>query len=173
MAVGMMSCQAVRIVNTESAEDFVLADYRTYNFYEIEASGDTTTLIFRERIDLLKKEIAKQLEKRGLTRSTSEPDLLVNLGTVVDEKVQTRQTNIISDPPTYIGQRRYTWKSKEVEVGRYKAGTVSVDLVDREQNKLVWQGVAEGIIPNNPARLQKMIAKGAEKLFSRLPADAK
>ena len=32
---------------------------------------------------------------------------------------------------------RYTWRSREVEVGRYREGTVSVHLVDSDRNELV------------------------------------
>ncbi len=82
--------------------------------------------------------------------------------------MQTQQTNIQTGPPNYIGQRRYTWKSQPVEVGRYKQGMVSVHLVDQAKNQLIWRGTAQGVAPSKRAKLQPTIQQGVEKLFSRL-----
>lgn len=164
----LTACSSVRILNTEAADNFNLSNYQTYDFYDIEISGDTVSQAFEERVELLKNGIAQELDKLGLTRNSSNPDLLVNLGIVVEEKTQTRQTNI-QEAPIYIGQRRYSWKSEEVEVGKYSQGTVSVDLVDAKQNELVWQGVAEGVVPDNTKRLKKTIGEGVEELFSQIP----
>jgi hypothetical protein len=166
LAFGMFACSPVRVLNTDSAKGFDLSEYQTFGFFdEGQISPEATA-----QVGLIQEEVARQLEKRGLTRSTSEPDLLVRLHLAVEEKMQTRQTNLISDPPTYIGQRRYTWRSKEVPVGKYQEGTVTVHLVDREQNKLVWQGVAEGVVSPNPKKLQRALKEGADVLFSQLPA---
>jgi hypothetical protein len=162
------ACSSVKVIGTEPAENFQLADYRTFDFYQVEASGDTLSQAFTERVGILQTEITQALEKRGLSHRTTNPDLLINLGVVVNEKVQTRQTDIRTDPPNYVGQRRYTWQSQEVEVGRYREGTVSVHLVDRQRNALVWQGTAEGVVPAKTNQLQKQAAEGVEKLFSRL-----
>jgi hypothetical protein len=166
------ACSTVKIVNTEPADNFSLFNYRTFNFYDVEAEGSALSADYSQRVDILKNEISKQLQKRGLRQSASQPDLLVNLGIVVEEKVQTRQTDLRTDAPRYIGQRRYSWKSEKVEVGRYKEGTVTVHLVDRAQNKMVWRGVAAGVIPAKTKKLEKTIAEGAEELFARIPSQA-
>ncbi|WP_345157830.1 DUF4136 domain-containing protein [Pontibacter saemangeumensis] len=163
------ACAPAIQVKTEPAADFRLSDYKTFAFYEVDASGDGLGDSYQPQIDYLQQEIAAQLGKRGLTRTNADPDLLINIGVVVDEEVQTRETNLRSDPPNYIGQRRYTWRSKEVEVGRYKEGTVSVHLVDRDRNELVWQGTAETILRSKPEKLQEQIADGMEKLFRLVP----
>lgn len=161
------SCTSVRVLDTEADKNFSLSDYETYNFQdEVNASNDTLLQEYFEEVDLLKKETARQLELRGLQRSAN-PDLLVNIGSVVQEKVQTRETNIM-EAPRYIGQRRYHWKSEQVEVGRYKVGTVTVDLVDNAKNKRVWSGTVEGVIPKNQEKLRKTAEKGMEKLFNRI-----
>lgn len=163
-------CSTVRVVNTEKEDNFSLQQYQTYGFYNIEPDGDTVLHEmegYYANIDILKQEVARQLEKRGLTQS-SQPQLLVNIGSVVEEKVQTRQTDF-REAPIYMGQRRYTWKSKEVEVNRYKLGTVTVHLVDRATNKLVWRGVVEGVVPKDQEKFRKRVAEGMEKLFGIIP----
>lgn len=165
----LASCSPVIEVATEPAANFQLSDYKTFAFYEVDTSGDGLEEAYQPQIEFMQQEIAEQLGKRGLTRTDADPDLLINLGVVVNEEVQTRETNLRSDPPNYIGQRRYTWRSKEVEVGRYKEGTVSVHLVDNDRNELVWQGTAEAILRSKPEKLQEQITRGMEKLFSLVP----
>ena len=169
LAAVFLACSPVRVRRTEPADGFALSNYRTFDFYAVETEGDALSPDYGRGVALLQDAVARQLQARGLTRKSADPDLRVNLGIVVNQKVQTRQTNLQTDPPNYIGQRRYTWKSREVEVDRYRQGTVSVHLVDPRKNELVWQGVAEGVVPEKDARLEKTIARGAEALFSRIP----
>lgn len=168
LAIGMFACNPVRITNSYSAKNVDFGQYRTFDFTE---DGQTGAYSFAsEETHVVREEIARQLEKRGLTRSTANPDLLVNLDVAVEEKVQTRQTNLVTDPLNYIGQRRFVWRSQEIPVGRYQQGTLTVNLVDRQKNKLIWQGEAEGVLPSNPKKLQRAIAEGGDRLFSQLPA---
>jgi hypothetical protein len=168
LAIGMFACNPVRITNSYSAKNLDFGQYRTFDFTE---DGQTGASSFAsEQTHVVRQEITRQLEKRGLTHSTANPDLLVDLEVTVEDKVQTRETNLMTEPLNYIGQRRFTWQSREVPVGRYQQGTVTVNLVDRERNKLIWQGEAEGVLPANAKRLQRAIAEGGDKLFSQLPA---
>ncbi|GHA54829.1 hypothetical protein GCM10007389_02700 [Pontibacter akesuensis] len=157
------------MLDTEADAGFQLRNYSTFDFYQVEASGDALEP-YGPQLAFLKQEITQQLQQRGLTRTSSNPDLKINLGIVVAEKVQTRETNIQTDPPFYMGQRRYSWRSREVETGRYQQGTLSVHLVDNARNEMVWQGAAAGVVPDdNTAKLQKRISEGVQKLIELIP----
>jgi hypothetical protein len=162
----VLGCTTVRIKKNEATTGFALADYQTFGFYDV--STKPAERAYTHQVNLLKSAIQQQLSNKGLSYAAVNPDLWVNIGVVTREKVQTRQTDFRTDAPRYMGQRRYTWRSQEVEVGRYKEGTATVDLVDREMNALVWTGVMEAIIPRKEARLQKTIAAGIDKLFGEL-----
>lgn len=167
--LGYACSPGVRVVDSEAEGDFNLAAYKTFNFYDSVAGLGEVRVSpqYLEEMNIIKFEIANQLGRRGLTIS-AEPELLVNIGAVVEEKVQTRRTNI-QEAPVYIGQRRYHWSSEEVPVNRYRQGTVSVHLVDRLENRLMWRGVAEGVIPENRNRLRNQIEQGVEELMQRVP----
>jgi hypothetical protein len=98
------------------------------------------------------------------------PDLHVNIGIVVAEKVQTRETNLATpgDRAAYMGQRNYHWESQEVEVGRYREGTVIVHLVDQAKSKLVWQGAAESVLPEKQKNVPAVIEEAMKKLFEKV-----
>lgn len=106
---------------------------------------------------------------RGITQNPENPDLKINLGIVVEEKTQTRQTSL-ADPGewTYIGQRNYKWESKTVEVGRYKEGSITIHLVDDDSNEAVWIGLIEGVLPRKLEKRKEAITKAVATLFSEI-----
>lgn len=166
----LAGCSSSKVLKTEKSEGVDFSSYKTFDFYKVEARGDTNSQKYNESIEKLEDAIAIKMQKFGYLLSKTNPDILINVGVVVMEKIQTRQTDLRTDAPRYIGQRRYSWKSQEVETGRYRQGTVTVEVVDRKQNKLVWQGVIEDIIPQKDAKLERTIKKGVEKLFASYPA---
>ncbi|RYG05652.1 MAG: DUF4136 domain-containing protein [Chitinophagaceae bacterium] len=163
----LLSCSTAKVVKTDKVAGVNFQSFKTFGFYKLEATGDTSSK-FDFYSSLLKQAIARELTAKGYTQTSSDPDLLVNLGVVVKEETQTRQTDI-REAPRYIGQRRYTWKSEEVPVGQYKTGTATVDLVESKQNRMVWQGTLEGIIPGNRKTYEKEINKGVTALFAKFP----
>jgi hypothetical protein len=150
----LISCASPRIVSAEKADNIPFNKYKTYNFYAED--------------DSLSKQLAWGL---GVAKQANlDADLLINLGMVVKEQVETRQTDFQQDAPRYIGQRRYSWKSEEVEAGRYNQGTISVHVVDGKENRMVWKGVVESVVPKRQQKVQQAIREGIQKLFTRLPS---
>lgn len=169
LIIAAVACGGPRVVSSELAPRANLSSYKTFDFYKVEASGDTIPELFRKRTGQMEEAIAAELVKRGYTRSSNDPDLLVNIGVVVKEKVQTRTTSFPQDAPIYIGQRNYHWESEEKEVGRYRLGTATIDLVDRKSNSLVWKSVVEDVIPEKESRVEAAINKGVERMFKKFP----
>jgi Domain of unknown function (DUF4136) len=166
IAIVVAACSPVTIVSTEPASGFALANYKTFDFFKTESSGEISPK-FDERLALLKTELSKQLTARGLSQTSSEAELLINIGVVIEEKVQTRETDFRTDAH-YMGQRNYSWQAETVEVGRYHEGTVTVHLVDRVKNAMVWRGVVNGFISEKDSKVQETIAAGAEALIKKI-----
>lgn len=164
------ACTSAKVLNREPSDNFSLAQYKTFNFFEVDAGGDSTLTDadYQAGIALLKREIARQLTLHGLQQSAN-PDLKVNIGLVVKEKVQTRDTDFRTDAPRYVGQRRYSWKSEQVEVGRYKEGTATVHLVDNAKNQMVWRGVVEDVIAAKPDKRDAQVTAAMAELFKDMP----
>ncbi len=141
------------------------ANYQTFDFLDFDIKILTTHITNQENVDYLKTAIARELESKGLEQA-SNPDLAVNIGVVVEEEVQTRETDIRD--MRYMGQRNYHWQVEEVEVGTYKVGTVSIDLVDTKENKLVWSESDRNVINKNQKKVRKKIDKGVKRIFKNL-----
>src|SRR6187401_190690 len=93
IVVMLAACSGYHVIDTGTAEGFKLQDYKTFDFYQLEGRGDTSKN-FKANTEVLKQAITKQLQAKGLQPSSSNPDLLVNIGVVVEEKIQTRETTL-------------------------------------------------------------------------------
>jgi len=164
-----VSCQpSYKILKSEKEEGFRLSDYPTFGFYDIEASGDTSTKTFETNVGIIKEAISRNLQQRGLNEAR-DPALKINIALSVKEEVQTRQTDFRTEGlPRYIGQRRYSWKSEEVPTGKYREGTMLIDFVDLTNNKMVWNGGSQGILPKNkdfPTKINQVV----DAIFEKIP----
>lgn len=169
-AVVISGCNSsYKILNSRQEDEFKLSNYDTFGFYDIEARGDTNSQNFEKNIGIIKTAIAQNLQARGLDEAR-DANLKINIALNVEEKSQTRQTDFRTDGlPRYMGQRRYTWKSEEVVVGKYREGTIMIDLVDSSTNKMVWQGGAEGIIPENSSNFTEDINRAIKEIVDQIP----
>lgn len=164
--VTVAACSPVKIVSIDKADDFSLASYKTFDFVEVDVSGADSPS-FYERVEWIKGEISKQLAQKGLTQTSSSPELLLNIGIVLEEKEQTRETTLM-DAPRYMGQRNYHWESQEVVVNHYHEGTVTVDFVDSKTNTRVCEAVASSVVFKKESTARKNIAKGVEKVIEKI-----
>jgi hypothetical protein len=158
-----------KILKPKQEDNFKLSDYTTFGFYDLEASGDTIPQNFEKNTAIIKAAIAKNLQARGLDEAR-DANLKINIALSVKEQVQTRQTDFRTDGlPRYMGQRRYSWKSEEVVVGKYREGTLMIDLVDAVNNKMVWQGGSTGIIPAKSTNFEVEMNQVVKEIIDQIP----
>lgn len=167
----LASCAPVRVLSTEAQPGVNFSTYKTYNFLDVTARNEAAMPGPGGATQQLKDAIATQLQRRGYQQA-EQPELWVNIGVVVQDRVQTRQTDI-RDAPRYIGQRNYRWQSQEVVVGQYEEGTATVELVDAARNERVWSGVVSSTITRNGDKLEKRINQAMESLFNKYPVPPK
>jgi hypothetical protein len=166
----LLSCSSSKITVLEDNEgQFKLSDFATFNFLGVEAEGELQD-DYKQRIELIKDEIISKMESRGMAYEPDQAELGINIGILVEEKTQTRETSLMTDPGTfnYIGQRRYSWKSETIELGKYKLGTATIHFIDTKANKAVWVGVIEKILSENPEKTNEVIRKSVADLFEKL-----
>ena len=164
------SCAPVRVVEYQKNPSADLSSYKTFGFYNLEKEG----LIgenFESNLEVLKNSIRNELSLRGYEESKVDAELLINIGVIVKEEVQTRQTDFQTDAYKYSGQRNYYWESKEVEINRYKEGTVRLEFVDAKQNTRVWFAAAAGTVTEKKEEVEKRISEAMKKLFTYFPID--
>ena len=130
-----------------------LRAYRTFAFFPA-PPAENASILHRCLLDAARK----QLERRGYAFDASHPDLLVNIGAIVEE----RQANS-SPSAEYAGGER-------LEREDYTQGLLAVDLVDVRRRELVWQGVAKGRIDEAMLRdLGAAAEKAVAAIFEGFP----
>lgn len=161
------ACSSYRIIRNQADNAATWAAYKTYAFVDTARLDSTPRDAYRAAMEQVKQAVATELRNRGYQPTNDNPDLLVNLGAVVQEKTQTRETHI-REAPLYIGQRRYSWRSQEVPVGTYEEGTVSLHVVDAQKNALVWD-VAVSSVLNRRTLSSEQISQAVAKVFEKFP----
>ena len=150
-------------------------DFKKYKTYQIYGLNVTTIPEFepkKESINFLIAEIGKQMSARGYQIVKEYPDLILNIGIVITAEQKTRQTDI-RDAPRYMGQRNYHWESEEIVVQNYNEGTVILDVVESENNKLIWQAVSKGMITASMGTNMSRITKAVKKMYNKYPVKVK
>ncbi|MDO7849177.1 DUF4136 domain-containing protein [Hymenobacter sp. M29] len=167
LLLALMGCATEQVQRTEQQPNVDFRAYKTYNFMDVTARNAAALPSPGNGIETLKQAIGREMERRGYQLAAS-PDLLVNIGVVTQDKVQTRETDL-HDAPIYLGQRNYHWQSQDVVVGRYEEGTATVEIVDAARQELIWQGSVKSILSPKADKLAKQIDATVAALFEKYP----
>lgn len=165
------ACSSYRVTQNHLDKSANFQAYRTFNFMEFDLAPLASRAVSTEFIDQIKTAVASELTRRGYQQTSGNADLMVNLGLVVQEKTQTRETDI-REAPIYIGQRRYAWRSEEVPVGKYQEGTLNVDVVDGKSNQLLWDAAVRSVLTKTSGAPEK-INQAVAKLFEKFPVETR
>jgi len=165
--------QAQNLVSYNKSDDVDFSKYKTFQIVDFEVKNIPEFEPKKEGLDLLLAEIGKQMTLRGYQKVTNDPDLIINIGINITAEVQTRETDFRTDAPRYMGQRSYHWEAEEVVVRKYTEGTVTLDLVDKKENELIWQAVSKGTLSKKREKNKKKIIKATQKLFKKYPIEIK
>ena len=174
-ALLITGCASKPTIETDYDHTVDFSQYRTYGFFNpmgIENPNYSSIYgsIFRDAI-------SKEMESRGYTKSDN-PDLLINVSGRLQDKTKVTTT---SDPYMaggYYGYRRGAYGpwggygyGTTTHVSNYTEGTVNVDMVDRAQKRMVWEGVAVGRIDEKTTNEERRanIYAGIRDMFAGYP----
>ena len=139
--------------------------FKNYNFTEGALDLPVNDLNQRRLITA----ISNALSKKGLTKS-DDPDVLVDVKVSAEKKQSATATT-----DWYGAGYRYRWgggfTTTSINVNDYMEGTIFIDFIDSNSNKLVWQGRGVGTLSPNlkAAKREKRIDKAINKIFKRYP----
>lgn len=145
------------------------ANFSTYKTYKLRIDDLKLNDIDKDRV---LNELSRQLQTKGLSVADN-PDLIVNV-----KASHKNVKEIYSRVPytVYGGFGRYGWN---MGVGRtwgtssaYNSGTLVIDLIDAHTNKLVWQGIGEGLMVDSPKLKQKEVPQMIAEIMANYPPNA-
>ena len=142
----LAACATGPRITSEVDPQADFASYRTFAFYSplaLEKDGYATPT--SERI---KAATRAQMESRGYVYSAEQADLLVNINGNVQERTD------VTTMPSMDYAHYYSYRARgyvsvpvwrdETYVSQYTEGTLNIDVIDRAQNRMVWEGIAVG-----------------------------
>ncbi|NZA25843.1 DUF4136 domain-containing protein [Luteimonas sp. SJ-92] len=168
----LAGCASTPRITTEADPRADFSAYRSFAFYSplaIEKHGYATAAS-----DAAKAAVRRQMESRGYAYDAENPDLWVNINAYIERRTD------VSSVPTVDYAYYYSYRSRayfavpywgdRTHVYRYTEGTMNVDLVDVEENRLVWEGVAVGRVSNvGPEQRAERIESAVSEIFARYP----
>lgn len=108
------------------------------------------------------------LATKGLTRTSSNPDLLINFYVGFNDRADIANWGYYYGP--YWG---FYWPGLgPMDVYTYKEGTLIMDFVDAKKNEMVWRGVAEEDVftyDRTPTISEAEVWRILSKLLSQFP----
>lgn len=149
--------------NLDPAADF--NRYTTYGFIDEPAGGTVPYESMGRRH--LKAAIDREMQARGF-KPSEQPELLVNIHVEQKDKVSVTQ-----EPGGYYGYRAgmYGWGAGTyTSVDQYTEGTLNIDIVERAQKRLLWEGIAIGRITQRMyENLEPTIDAVVKEVFAKFP----
>lgn len=158
--VFVTSCSPFQ-VRTDYAETANFTAYKTYQF-----RVDDLKLNDLDK-DRVLNEVAKNLQMKGLAASQT-PDLIVNLN-ASHKKVE--DVRFDSGFGMFGWGRPFGWGigMNRAWTDNYNQGSLVVDIIDAKTNKLVWQGIGNGINVDSPKSKQKQIPAIVAEIMANYP----
>ena len=161
--IGASACSTVS-VNSSAKYDpkFDYSRFKTFNWLPKTETSDSLqqTVIASEVGHMIESEVEKGLEAGGFKKlTTGKPDFYLNYHARVQEKVE---------PQVVTYSCGHTICGSGVDMNRVREGTLILDIIQAEDNDVVWQGtaVANGVDPSNR---KEAIETAVKQLLSVFP----
>lgn len=175
VATLLAGCASKPTIKTDYDHSIDFSQYKTYAFFNpMGIENPNYSSIYGS---IFRAAISKEMESRGYTKSDN-PDLLINVSGRLQDKTKVTTT---SDPymaGSYYGYRRGRYGAwggygygTTTHVSNYTEGTVNVDMVDRVQKRMVWEGVAVGRVNEKKTNeeMRANINAGIQEMFAGYP----
>jgi hypothetical protein len=146
-------------VNVDYDRAAPFATYKTYAW----VNGTPAPDPFNEQ--RLHAAVDERLAARGLTKSATNPDLIVTTNVTSQE----RQELI----PNGFGYGPWWGGLGGASVETYVEGTLVLDLYDAKTKKMVWRGVATASASEKPTKNADKMYKALDKMFEKFPIGAR
>ena len=150
----LSSCSTVRVVSDyDSVTDF--SKYKTFAFYKPGIDKAKISDLDKKRI---MREIEANLTLKGMTVSET-PDMLISIFTKERERI-----DVYNSYGYGYGYRYGGWYGGGTYASSTPEGTLFIDLIDRNKNELVWQGIGVGdlvmsSVEKKEARIKEIVTK--------------
>lgn len=173
LSVLLTGCSTSPKILTHYSDDVDFTKYQTFSFYDpiADQKKEYSTLLDQ----YIRSGVTKELEKRGL-KEVEEGDVKISFNVHKNERIQSTTV-----PATYGGYYGYRGvygynmsygmnQGSETSISQYTEGTLNIDVVDRVQKQLIWEGAAIGRLSNEiPDNVEKVVHGIVANILAEYP----
>ena len=170
IVVYLISCGPSLKVTHDYDKAVNFDQYKTFALYKSDSIHDAISQLNQQRIVNAVKD---EMVKKGFQENTSNPDVLVNITAILQNRVAVSST---TDYYGYGGMYRpYYWgggmgtASTNYNVQHYKDGSLIIDVIDANSKKLVWQGTGNKEIDKPAKDPDSAIPKAVASIMESFP----
>ncbi|MEH6447045.1 MAG: DUF4136 domain-containing protein [Oleispira sp.] len=158
---------------THYAKDIDFTQYQTFSFYDPIANQKKEYLTLLDKY--IRAGVTEELVKRGL-KEVAEGDIKISFNVHKQERIQS--TIIPATYGSYYGYRGiYGYNMSygmnygpEISVSQYTEGTLNIDVVDRKQKQLIWEGAAIGRLNDEiPDNIEAVVQQTVRSILAEYP----
>ena len=162
--LGVTSCSPFQVRSDYAAT----ANFNSYKTYKLRIDDLKLNDIDKDRV---LNEISKQLQSKGLTVGDN-PDLIVNV-----KANHKKVTDVTTDRPYGMygwgGPWGWGFGASRTWSNNYNEGGLVIDMIDAQTQKLVWQGIGNGISVDSPKAKQQQIPEIVAEIMANYPPQKK
>lgn len=173
LSVLLTGCSISPKIMTHYAEDIDFTQYKTFSFYDPIANQKKEYLTLLDKY--IRAGVTQELENRGL-KEVAEGDIKISFNVYKQERIQS--TIIPATYGSYYGYRGiYGYNMShgmnygpEISVSQYTEGTLNIDVVDRKQKQLIWEGAAIGRLSDEiPDNIKQVVQQTVSSILAGYP----
>ena len=160
MMLMLASCSPFQ-VRSDYAET---ANFNAYKTYKLRVDDLKLNDIDKDRV---LNEVSKQLQMKGLSVADN-PDVIINVK-ASHKKVRDIQSTRPYGMWGWGGPWGWGFGVNRTWTNNYTSGIIVIDMVDAKTQKLVWQGIGEGLSVDSPKAKQKEIPEIVAEMMAKYP----
>lgn len=169
----LAGCSSSPKILTHYAEHIDFTQYQTFSFYDPIADQKQAYSTLLDKY--IRSGVTKELEKRGL-KQVEEGDIKISFNVHKKERIQSTTV-----PATYGGYYGYRGVygynmsygmgyGSETSISQYTEGTLNIDVVDRAQKQLIWEGAAIGRLSSEiPDNVEQVVQEIVASILAEYP----
>lgn len=178
----MTSCGSGKDVSKESAKK--LKRYSTYSYLPDKDTIASTKYDNEHIYEVLISTINNNMAAEDFAIDNRQPDVLIYIHTMFDEKVEVNANPVYTNFPYYrpglhIGPyyKDYTYDNYftiqritadgAIKQQPYKEKSIVIDFIDRRTNKILWRGTANEEIGSR--RMERDLRNYIDEIFKNFP----
>ena len=179
----LLSSCAVLNVGSDQDNTIDFKQYKTFAWYAKDPTSLKNDQFDNQIIESnIKNLVSAELKRRGYIVDIDSPDVLLDYNIMIEKKVDQQQAPVYYHPYNYGYYNPYRplntpYAYQQNVIGYqtqnipYKDGTLTLSMVDRKTNRLIWRGWGEGVVTDAQV-YESQLPKGIDEIFNEFPIKA-